>query len=139
MALIEINHNPSRRELRQFGGIWLPLALAVIGGTVYYKSGALGASLALWGIAVVACLVGWTVPQILRPVWIGWMYAAFPIGWTVSHLLLAVIYYGVVTPIGLVMRLLGRDPMARRFDRSATTYWIPHEPTTDSRRYFRQF
>jgi hypothetical protein len=67
------------------------------------------------------------------------MYAAFPIGWVVSHVMLALIYYGVMTPIGLVMRLLGRDPLKRKLDRSADTYWEPREPIANSKRYFQQF
>jgi hypothetical protein len=84
--------------------------------------------------------VGLLVPQAIRWVYVGWMLAAFPIGWLVSHLLLAAIFFGVIMPIGLILRVLGRDPMRKSFDRSASTYWIarPTEPT-DSRRYFRQF
>ena len=67
------------------------------------------------------------------------MCAAFPIGWTVSYLLLAAIFFLVLTPIGLVMRLFGRDPMLRALDRSAKTYWVPHNPGADPRRYFKQF
>jgi hypothetical protein len=67
------------------------------------------------------------------------MLAALPIGWTISHLVLGAVYYLVLTPIGLVMRLLGRDPMQRRFDRSAKSYWIERTPRTDPSRHFRQF
>ena len=42
---------------------------------------------------------------------LGWMYAAFPIGWTISHLLLLAVYYFVLTPVGLALRLTGRDPV----------------------------
>ena len=52
------------------------------------------------------------------------MCAAFPIGWVVSHALMAAIYYLVITPMAVAMRLLGRDPLDRRFDRDATTYWV---------------
>ena len=56
-----------------------------------------------------------------------------------THLLLAAVYFGVLTPIGLIMRLAGRDPMERRIDRAAPTYWVARRPVTDVRRYFRQF
>jgi hypothetical protein len=71
--------------------------------------------------------------------YIGWMYLAFPIGWTVSHVLLAVTYYLVLTPIGLIMRAVGRDPMRRRLDPEAKSYWIEHRPDRDPSRYFRQY
>jgi hypothetical protein len=67
------------------------------------------------------------------------MYAAFPIGWLVSHALLAIIYYLVITPIGLVMRGLGKDPIQKRFDPTRKSYWVKREATRDRSRYFRQF
>jgi len=79
------------------------------------------------------------VPSLRRPMFVGWMYAAYPLGFIVSHVLLGLVYFGVVTPIGLLLRAVGHDPMTRRFDRSAKTYWIAREQTRDVRRYFRQF
>ena len=67
------------------------------------------------------------------------MLAAVPIGWTLSHLVLGAVYYGVFTPIGLVMRLLGHDPLERRFDPTATSYWIERTDRSDPARHFRQF
>ncbi len=49
----------------------------------------------------------------MRWVYIGWMILAFPIGWTVSQVMLAVMFFGLFTPIGLVFRLIGRDPLHR--------------------------
>jgi hypothetical protein len=138
MALLEINHNPSRRELRQFAGIWFPAAFAVIGGWVYYKFGWTPA-LAIWVPALLVSIVGFFKTSWMRLIFVGWMYAAFPIGWTVSHLLLGGIYYLILTPTGLLMRLVGRDPMRRKFEPAAATYWLPREEVTDKTRYFRQF
>lgn len=67
-----------------------------------------------------------------------WMVAFRPVGWSVSFLLLAGVYYAILTPTGLLMRALGRDPMERTIDRSATSYWVRRQPVTDPRRYFRQ-
>ena len=78
-------------------------------------------------------------PPVRRWIYVGWIYAAFPIGWTVSHVLIAGIYYLLITPIGLIIRATGRDPLLRKFDRSAPTYWTPHPPPGDVKRYFRQY
>lgn len=137
--MIQINWNPTRRELRQFGAIWLPLFLAVVGAIVYFKTHAFTVPAVLWSAAAVACLFALAAPSTMRPVYLGLTLAAFPIGWTISHVLMAIIFYGVVTPIGFVMRLCGRDPMQRKFDHTATTYWTPHAAENDTRRYFRQF
>ena len=139
MALIEINFQPSKRELRQFAGIWFPAMFAVIGFFVHKATGAWTIPGILWGIAAVISVVGFCVPAFMRPIFVGWMVAAFPIGWTISHVMMAAIYYLVVTPLGLVMRVAGYDPMHRKFDTSAATYWIPRTQSNDAKRYFQQF
>ncbi|MCY2964867.1 MAG: SxtJ family membrane protein [Planctomycetota bacterium] len=139
MSLIEINHNPSRTELKLFGGLWLPIALALFGFSLYRKHPESPWPWVLWGIAAVSAVVGWVSPAAIRWVYVAAMYIAFPIGWVVSHILLAMIFYGMFTLFGLVMRLRGRDVLGLTFDKSAETYWTPHAPVTDPARYFRQF
>jgi len=69
----------------------------------------------------------------------GWMLGVLPIGWTISHVLLGVVFFGVITPVGLGLRLLGRDPLQCRADRGAETYWHARERADEPRRYMRQF
>ena len=138
MALIEINTNPSRRQLAVFGAAWLVL-LAAVGAVVYLRTGSLIAAGILWAAAVVVPGVGWIVPAFMRIVYVALAYAAFPIGWAVSTLLLAAVYYLLLTPAGLLMRLLGRDHLRRRFDPQAGSYWLPHRHRQDLQGYFRQF
>lgn len=137
--MIEIHHHPSRRELRQFAAIWLPATCGLVGGWVLYKFGSVPAAAAIWTIAAVVSLVGLLLPAFMRPIFVGWLYAALPIGWTISHLVLAIIYYLLVTPTGLVLRLLGHDPLGRKRDPSAASYWVPRAADDDISRYFRQF
>lgn len=68
-----------------------------------------------------------------------WMDAALPVGWSISRALLALIWYLVVTPIGLLMRRFRRNPMEPRFDRDAPSYWTPRRQTAGRDRYFRQY
>ena len=93
----------------------------------------------LAAVATVIGLLGFVAPQAIRPVFTAWMVVAFPIGWVVSHVLLGAIFYLVFTPMGLVMRATGWDPMTRRFEPEAETYWIEREQFSDKERYFRQF
>jgi hypothetical protein len=53
--------------------------------------------------------------------------------------LLALVYYGWITPIGLLIRLFGYDPMRRRLDRTAKSNWIRRKPIKNVDRYFRQY
>lgn len=138
MALIEIDTHPSRAQLRVFALLWL-VFLGGVGAVVLWRAGSWPAAAALWGLAVALPAVGWAWDAWLRVVYVGMAYAAAPIALVVSFVLLAGVYYLVMTPIGLGMRLFGRDPMARRFDPAARTYWIPRRHSEDVRRYFRQF
>jgi hypothetical protein len=107
---------------------------AIQGGTApIYVAGV------FWAAAVAAAVGALVNHEFGRRLYVGWATAFLPLGWTVSQLLLAVVYYVVMTPIGLAMRIIGRDPLHRTFDRSAKTYWVESKPPIDSKRYFQQF
>ncbi len=103
MALIEINKNPSRRELLWFGALFA-LFFGLIGGLIWWKLGAPLAASVLWSVAGGITLLYYALSPIRRTLYLGWMFLVFPIGWVVSHALLAFTYYLVVTPIGWLMR-----------------------------------
>ena len=138
MALIEINKNPSQRELKWFG-VLLAVFFTIVAGLLWWRASQPTAAVVALGLGLVLVVVYAAFPGLRRWVYLGWMYAALPIGWVVSHVLLGIIFYLIMTPIGLTMRLFGYDPMSRRFDRGADTYWVRRDPESDTRRYFRQF
>jgi hypothetical protein len=139
LALVEINWQPTRTDLRVFG-FGLAVFCAVIAGICYQIDGRFGVlEGSLAAIAALAVITSVFAPAWLRRVYFVFVVVAFPIGWVLSHVLLAAVFYGVFTPIGLVMRLLGRDPMQRRFDPNAESYWVPHDPPRSPEDYFRQF
>ena len=137
MAMMEINWNPSRKELRQFGFLCL-LFFGVLGAWSYSNNGFTIWNELLFAAAIIGGVLGAVAPQLLKYVFVGWIVAVFPIGWTVSHILLGAIYYLILTPIGLLVRAFGNDPMNRTFDRGAKSYWSTHEQEQVAR-YFRQF
>lgn len=139
MSLIEINHNPSRTELRLFGGLWLPIALVLLAVSIHRSHPGSVWPWVLGGLAAASSLAGWTAPALIRWIYVGAMYLAFPLGWVMSHVLLALIFYGMITLFAVVMRWRRRDVLGLTFDKSAPTYWTPHVPVTDPGRYFRQF
>ena len=76
----------------------------------------------------------------MKPVHIGWMMLALALGWLNTRLLLGVFFYVIVTPIGVIMRLFGKDILDEKLDRSATTYWIKRESVPlDKKRYENLF
>ncbi len=138
MQWSDIQFHPSGRTLRQFAGLWL----ACFGGLAAWEGLARGHTTAGAILAVLALTVGplglaW--PRLVQPVYVAWIVLAFPIGWTVSQLALAVMFYGLFTPLGLVFRLLGRDPLQRTCRPGLATYWAPKAMASDPRRYFKQF
>jgi hypothetical protein len=71
-------------------------------------------------------------------IYTGWMIAAFPIGWTVSQIMLVILYFVVFTPVALVFRAIRRDPLQLR-RRSVASYWTAKPPAAKAEDYFRQF
>jgi hypothetical protein len=139
MALVEINRDPTPRQIRQFALFWLPAFCLLLGGLAVYRYAWWPAAWTLAGIGALSVVFGVFRPTVMRMVFIGWMWAAFPIGWLVSHLLLGAIFFLVLTPIGLIVRAVGRDPLERKLDRAARTYWIARPGEADPASYFRQF
>jgi Na+/proline symporter len=138
MAMIEIKKDPSRKELAWFGLLLLCFC-GIIGALLYWKFDKPAAARIVWISGAALALIYYVIPPLRRPIFLGWMYAAFPIGFVISYVLMAIIYYAVVTPIGVIMRILGRDSMCRRFDGDAASYWHERRAEEAQDRYFRQF
>jgi hypothetical protein len=136
--MIDLNLNPSKKDLRIFS-LGMLAFLAFVGWIVWRKSGSVPAVAAIAVAGVAFAVLGVTIHRAVRPVFIALMVINYPIGWIVTHVVIALIFYLVVTPVGVIMRLCGRDPMERRFDPSVKTYWKPRRTDVDSSRYFRQF
>src|SRR5579863_1365994 len=138
MSLVAVNKNPTSRELRWFGLILVAFC-GLVSGILYAKFRWPAASWIPLGAAAVVALIYYAVPATRRPIYLAWMYAFLPVGMAMSFLLLAAIYFLVFTPIGLLMRLVGRERVPRQFDRQATTYWVKRPAARSAATYFRQF
>ncbi|AWT60598.1 MAG: hypothetical protein DF168_01813 [Candidatus Moanabacter tarae] len=138
MSLIRINRNPSRKDLILFGFLWI-IFFGAFGTLFFYKWHSIYLGLTLWFLAIITPITGLLLPSFMRLVYIGMAYATSPIGFILSYVILALVYYLVVTPIGLAMRIARYDPMKKRFASEAESYWIKREPRTSIKRYFRQF
>ena len=136
--MIDLKTSFSRRELLWFGPLFALFA-ALIGGIAMGKFEAPGVAKWIWLISAAIVAIYYVVPPLRKPIFVAWLAAVFPIGWIVSHVLLSVVFYLVVLPIGLLLRLFGYDALKRRLEPEAESYWIEREAREDPRRYFRQF
>ena len=133
-----VPRDPSPRLLGQFGG----LGALCLGGSAAWQLWARhppGLALGLSAAAAAIGLVALLRPRALRPVFVGWMLAAAPIGWAASTLALAILYYAVITPLAVAFRLRGRDALALRRRPDLPTYWTSRVDPTDPARYLRQY
>ena len=137
MAILQINRNPPSRQLHSFGAL-LALFVPLFGAFLWWRTGRPETARLIWVVGGFLAALYWAVPAVRRPIYVGWMFAVFPIGWTTSHLLMALIYYGVITPIGMLVRWNGADLLQRRFDPSADSYWTSRPSPPEVSRYFKQ-
>lgn len=113
-------------QLRKFGllvgGIFCAIALwpAVIRG----------AGPRWWALVVAVLLLvpALLAPRGLAPVYRIWMIAGEALGWINTRILLGVVFYGLITPMGLIRRFWSEDPMRRRSDPGAQSYRVPKPP-----------
>jgi hypothetical protein len=139
MPLIKVNWNPSKKELIIFSLTALVASL-ILCAVLYARHGtSLGSCMV---ILMVGSAIGtsWLVsPKLARIIYCGFVGLTFPIGFALSYTLLFLFYYLLITPLALVFRLLGRDPLNRDFDRAAPSYWQARQHTVNKERYFQQF
>jgi len=137
--MIDIKRNPSPGDLKRFAAIWTPIFAGLLGGVVIQRSGSWRVAVSIWAAALFVAVLGLVRPRLVRPIFITMQTIGYPIGFVVSNLILAAMYFLVFAPIGFMLRRLGRDPLDRQPDRNATTYWIVHAPRSDPASYFKQF
>ena len=110
--------------LRKFGlavgGVFLGLGLLFLwrhpNRTPYFA----------WPGGVLMAL-GIVAPQLLRWVYIAWMSLAFVLGFVMAHVILTLFFFFVITPVGLLARLTGKDFLSLKLDHAAKSYWLPRE------------
>lgn len=138
MGLLDLNAKPSRTELRWFGAL-LFIFFALVGAIGRWRFGSVRVAVGAWSAGLLLASAYYALRPLRRPMYTAWVSLAYPVGWSVSHLAMASLYYVVLTPIGLVLRLLGHDLLKLDFGRGAASYWERRRPVRDVRRYFEPF
>jgi hypothetical protein len=127
MTMTSSTHGPaSRKDLRSFGLIVGGVFAVIAVWPLVFR----GAPVRLWLLALAAALVvpALVAPRILSHPYRVWMAIGTALGWINTRIILSIVFFGMITPMGFVMRLSGRDPMRRNFESDAATYRVPARP-----------
>lgn len=135
MPLLRINRTPPPLQLRIFGAAWA--AAAALATIKLRRHGLPDAAWLAEGLGAVVFVMAMAVPPSVRWLYLGLSYASYPIGFVLSYVILALLFYGVIVPIGLAFRAFGYDPLKRKPSRAAS-YWQARATTVDPKRYLQQ-
>lgn len=129
---------PKRSELRRFGSA-LALMLMILAALQLWRGGHLAVVIAA-SLGLLFLILALFLPAAVFPVYWSAVRAGRILGWINTKLILAIIYYGMFTPVALVMKLIKRDPLKRGFKFEAETYWIEKaEETNATKQYEKMF
>ena len=128
--MITAYHKPGKNELRSFGFLFAVFFILVIGiviPMIRYDLAALFSDLTMWPRwpwAVGAVVFTWAAihPASLYLLHRPWMLFADVAGWVNTRIILVLLFYVLILPIGLIMRLFGYDPMQRKIDKDLQSY-----------------
>lgn len=125
------------KDIRKFGLLFSGICV-LVGGYLWYRENTAWQWLA--GAAGFFLVTGLFFHPVLRPIYVVWMKFAFVLAWVNTRILLGVFFFLILTPLGLVMRLFGKDFLDEKIDKQATTYWKRREPAPlDPKRYENLF
>jgi len=121
----DTNTQPAKKELREFG---LIMAGGLIGlfGLLFPWLGDKPIHLLGWPwiVGAVFAITALVAPKILAPLYKIWMKIGQVLGWINSRIILGFVFFALFLPVSLFFRLTGKDPMARKLDKSSKTYRV---------------
>jgi hypothetical protein len=134
-------HEDLKREDRTAGpsdrnfGLTTGTMLALIAVWKSYSGSAWGLVCGGLGVTLIGC--GLVRPKLLSPLNHIWLQFGLMLHRLTSPLVMAVLFYGTILPVGLLMRGFGKDPLRLRLNRAADSYWLPRtdvRPPSDAMR-----
>ena len=131
------NIKSGRVELRKFG-ITMGIVFGLLGGLFFWREKP--HYFYLFILAAFFLFFGLVLPTLLKPVHKIWMGLALVLGSIMTRVILSVLFYLVITPLGLISKLSGKDFLDLKFDRSASSYWIQRKKVVfEQANYEKQF
>jgi len=136
----DINKIPLDRKVLRSFGLLMACVLLLVGGWLWWNSAATWP----WAAVSAALLaaIGLAIPSFLKPIYKGWMILALILGWVMTRVVLTLVYYLVLTPIGILGRAFGEQFLQLKLKRSGETpsYWVRRTgPPREKSDYERQF
>lgn len=129
----------TRKEIQKFAAVISAVLIALAALIFYLKRDPI-TTLWITGFTIALILAAILVPHYLRFLYIFWMGLAFLLGGIVSRIILTLFYYLILTPIGWLLRALGKNPVPRDFKTSAASYWVTKKnPLPEQQTYRRPF
>ncbi len=110
-----------KTEWKKFG-IALGIILSIIATILLIKKKSL--FIYFYGAGLFFIVAALAVPIVVKPVFILFLYIAHVLGWVMTRLILSVLFYLVITPIGLILKLFGKKFLDMKFSREKESYWI---------------
>ncbi|MDD5136441.1 MAG: SxtJ family membrane protein [Candidatus Omnitrophica bacterium] len=110
------------KDIRQFS--WVLSGILTVLGVVNLFKHRVSWSYWLFGLGIITALMILTAPKLLRPVYLTFTKIAHAIGWFNTRAILILIYYMLITPIALIMRIFREDPLDRKIEKNAASYWV---------------
>ena len=126
-----------KKDLRQFG-ITMGIVLALLGGLFLWREK--DCYFYFLMLSIVFFFIGLALPVLLKPIHKVWMTLAILMGWVVTRVIMITLFYLVVTPIGFLTRLCGKDFLNIKSEKNVNSYWIPRKTIkADKKKYENQF
>ena len=123
-------NNEEVKQFRSFGFIvGVGFGLLALWPTVFRNEHPRLVILILAGLLLLLAIL---LPRSLKLAYRVWMALGHVLGWVNTKIIFSVIFYILFTPVSLVMRLLGKDPMLRKFERNIDTYRVIRQPRPSS-------
>jgi hypothetical protein len=127
-----------KKQLRTFG-IGLTVLLMII-GLIQFLKGNTPIYQYFVGASLVMLITTLLIPTAIRPIYSGAMFISHVLGWINTRLILGLLFFLVFTPISWIFKIMGKDPLERKFDKKAPSYWKTREITNfDKSRCEKQF
>ena len=127
---------PTRKNIRNFG-ITIGLFLMILGGILFWKE--IEDYIIVTFVGIVFIVYGLGLPIILKPIYLFWMIVSSILGWIMTRVVLSILFFTMITAIGLISKLFGKQFLDLKWDNSKKSYWDQRQGKPEKSSYENQF